>query len=93
MLGWLNIPRRGRLRSREIPEGLWQQTLANFPFLARLEASDSAALRQLTGHFLDTKEFHGAAGLRITDEIAVAIAAQACLPVRSILQRRRSAIR
>ena len=81
MLGWLNVLRRGRPGSRAIPDGLWQRTLANFPFLAWLEQPDSAALRRLTAQFLDSKEFHGAAGLRITDEIAVAIAAQACLPV------------
>ena len=81
MLEWLNVLRRGRLRSRDIPDGLWQRTLANFPFLARLEETDIAALRQMTRQFLDQKEFHGAAGLRITDEIALAIAAQACLPV------------
>ena len=34
--------------------------------------------------FLDEKEFHGAAGLHISDEIAVAIASQACLPVLGI---------
>ena len=84
MLGWLNVLRRGRLRPRDIPDGLWQQTLANFPFLGRLQSGDHAALRLLTAQFLDTKEFHGVGGLRITDEIAVAIAAQACLPVLHI---------
>lgn len=40
-----------------------------------------AQLRSLTERFLAEKEFSGAQGLEITDEIAVAIAAQACLPV------------
>jgi MtfA peptidase len=55
--------------------------LERFPFLARRDASDQAGLRQLTRDFLDRKEFHGAQGLHISDEIAVAVAAQACLPV------------
>ena len=38
-------------------------------------------MRRLTTLFLADKEFHGAQGLQITDEIAVAIAVQACLPV------------
>jgi Mlc titration factor MtfA (ptsG expression regulator) len=38
-------------------------------------------LRELTAGFMEQKEFHGAQGLVITDAMAVAIAAQACLPV------------
>jgi len=38
-------------------------------------------LRRLSSLFLDRKEFSGAHGLVVTDDIAVAIAAQACLPV------------
>jgi Mlc titration factor MtfA (ptsG expression regulator) len=39
------------------------------------------ALRRLASLFLSRKEFHGAQGLVITDEMALAIAAQACLPI------------
>ena len=38
-------------------------------------------LRELATLFLARKEFAGAGGLEVTDEMAVAIAAQACLPV------------
>jgi Mlc titration factor MtfA (ptsG expression regulator) len=38
-------------------------------------------LRLLTAEFLRDKEFHGAQGFVITDEVALAIAAQAVLPV------------
>jgi hypothetical protein len=65
----------------EIPEPLWQGTLARYPFLAQREAADLARLRALCAEFLARKEFHGAGGLPITDEIALAIAAQAVLPV------------
>jgi len=66
---------------RAISDVLWAQTLASLPFLARLPADDQVALRRLSSLFLDQKEFAGAGGLTVTDEMAVHIAAQACLPV------------
>jgi Mlc titration factor MtfA (ptsG expression regulator) len=69
------------LRRRAIPDDLWALTLARYPFLSRRSADDLAALRDLTTLFLADKEFHGTQGLEITDEIAVAISAQACLPI------------
>ncbi|CAM3309929.1 M90 family metallopeptidase [Polaromonas hydrogenivorans] len=66
---------------KAIPEALWQHTLKRYPFLARLSAADRQALRALVGRFLQRKEFTGAHGLLVTDEMAVAIAAQACVPV------------
>ena len=60
---------------------MWQQSQEHYPFLRQADASDAHALRQLTRDFLGRKEFHGANGLHITDAMAVAIAAQACLPV------------
>ena len=69
------------LARRAIPEALWQLTVARLPFLARRSADDQAELRRLSSLFLDEKEFTGAGGLAIDDEIAVCIAAQACLPV------------
>ena len=64
-----------------IPEALWQATLHRYPFLARLPAADLQQLRGLVSQFLRHKEFTGTHGLEVTDEMAVAIAAQACLPV------------
>jgi Mlc titration factor MtfA (ptsG expression regulator) len=77
MFGWLR-KRRGQ---RAIPDALWQRVMDRFPFLADLPPADSARLRAFTGEFLDGKEFHGAQGFTITDEVAVCIAAQAVLPV------------
>ena len=68
-------------RPRAIPETIWNRTLAAYPFLAGLPVEQRSQLRHLTSRFLTQKEFSGAQGLRITDAIAVAIAAQACLPV------------
>lgn len=64
-----------------IPEPLWQSTLERYPFLGRLEPQDLQQLRMLSARFLRSKQFTGAHGLQITDEMALAIAAQACLPV------------
>jgi hypothetical protein len=76
MFGWLRRP-----PVRAIPEPLWQATLARYPFLAARPAAELEALRDLAARFLAGKEFHGANGLAITDGMALAIAAQAVLPV------------
>lgn len=74
----------GRRRARPIPPGLWQSTLARYPFLSGLDAGARQRLHALSEQFLAHKEFYGAAGLVVTDELAVAIAAQACLPLLHI---------
>jgi len=80
--GWLSGWRdRRTLAKRAIPDPLWQLTLARFPFLAARSAQDVLRLRDLATLFLADKEFAGAQGLQVSDEMAVAIAAQACLPV------------
>lgn len=76
MWGWLR--RRG---APALPDALWDATLARYPFLADRPPADRQRLRELAAAFLAEKEFHGAGGLAITDEIALAIAAQAVLPV------------
>lgn len=69
------------LATRPIPDELWALTLARFPFLARRPPTDAQQLREMATLFLARKEFSAAGGLEVTDEMAVAIAAQACLPV------------
>lgn len=77
MLRWLR-----RLRAApEIPEAQWQRVLAAYPFLAARPAAALQRLRTLSARFLRDKEFHGALGLAISDDMALAIAAQAVLPV------------
>lgn len=72
---------RRALERRAIPEPLWRLTLERLPFLGRLDDADRAELRRLCSLFLDHKQFHGVGGLAVTDEMALAVAAQACLPV------------
>ena len=69
------------LERRAIPEALWALTLLRLPFLARLDDGERAELRRLCSLFLDRKQFHGVGGLQVTDDMALLIAAQACLPV------------
>ena len=78
---WQNHRQARVLARRAIPDDLWRLTLARLPFLARRSAQDADDLRRLASLFLDEKEFTGAGGLMVDDEIAVYIAAQACLPV------------
>ena len=77
MLGWLR-----KLRpAPAIPDAPWQATLARYPFLAERGGPDVERLRLLAAEFLRDKEFHGAHGFVITDEVALSIAAQAVLPL------------
>jgi len=76
MFDWLR-----RRPAPAVPEALWRAVLAQFPFLAARPAADVAGLRALAAQFLAGKEFHGANGFVITDEVALSIAAQAVLPV------------
>ncbi|MEK8032854.1 M90 family metallopeptidase [Ideonella sp. DXS29W] len=69
------------LERHAIPDELWSRILAAFPFIAARSEDDRQTLRTLSSLFLSRKEFHGAQGIEVTDEMAVAIAAQACLPI------------
>jgi len=80
--GWWRRQRESRaLRQRAIPEALWSELLARYAFIAGRSATDLEQLRRLSSLFLDRKEFHAAGGLRLDDGMALAVAAQACLPV------------
>ena len=81
MRQWLRSLRRSLQRAVAIPDALWDDTLRAYPFLRQPDAHDTDRLRTLCGEFLASKEFHGADGLQIDDAMALAIAAQACLPV------------
>ncbi len=71
--------RRGRIRRRGFPAAWTDILRRTFPRHARLSPEDRAELDGLVLVFLAEKRFDGAAGLEVTDEIRVTIAAQACL--------------
>ncbi|VTU33686.1 Mlc titration factor A [Variovorax sp. PBS-H4] len=77
MFSWL----RGLRAPPPIPDAAWRATLLRYLFLADRSGRDIERLRRLAAEFLRDKEFHGAHGFVITDEVALAVAAQAVLPV------------
>lgn len=83
MIGrWWRARRDERaLQRRAIPDALWQATVGRLPFVAARDEATRERLRRLASLFLDRKEFAGARGFVVTDEIALAVAVQACLPV------------
>jgi MtfA peptidase len=66
---------------RPIPDDLWKRTLKRYPFLRRRDPADEQQLKRMASVFLDGKEFTAVEPLRLTNDVVVAIAAQACLPV------------
>ncbi|MDP1900411.1 MAG: zinc-dependent peptidase [Rubrivivax sp.] len=78
---WRQRREHAAARRRAIPDDLWKRTLVRYPFLQRRDPADMAELRRMTSLFLDRKEFSTSGGLRLTDAMVVAVAAQACLPV------------
>jgi len=79
MLGFLKDRHRKRLKARPFPNE-WLKTIkTNVAFFVRLSANDQAELLDHVQVLLDEKRFEGCAGLEITDEVRVTIAAQACL--------------
>ena len=75
MAGWLQALRRRRearaLQRRAIADELWQQCLADLPFVALRPVEQQQRLRRLASLFLDRKEFSAAQGFVITDRIAL----------------------
>ncbi|MBK8522788.1 MAG: zinc-dependent peptidase [Betaproteobacteria bacterium] len=74
----------GKPQPPAIPDGLWQETIAQLPFLARLSEEDCQRLRALTQNFLAEKEFTATGGLELDDEMCLAIAVQGCLLVLNL---------
>ena len=74
LMPWRRAPAR-------IPDALWDAVIGRHPFLLSLPAYDQARLRELSSEFLAVKEFSGAGGLVVTDEMALSIAVQAVRPL------------
>ncbi|HEX2529858.1 MAG TPA: M90 family metallopeptidase, partial [Burkholderiaceae bacterium] len=67
-----------------IPDLLWQSCATSLPFLKRLTPDELARLKALCETFLQRKSIIGAAGLEVSNEIAVLIAMQASLLVLNL---------
>lgn len=79
MFGLLKARRRRRLRASPFPEP-WRRLLhAHVPLLARLDAMQRTEVEGHIQVFLAEKAFVGAAGLEVTEEMRLVVAAQAAL--------------
>jgi MtfA peptidase len=79
VLGFLRGRRRRRLRAQPVPPA-WRATIeSRFALYRGLSPEDREKLLAHVHVFLAEKKFEGCAGLEVTDEIRVTVAAQACL--------------
>lgn len=82
LAAWL-LPtlRLRRALARPLPPQLLAILARNLAQYARMDAEQQRRLQRLVQQFLHEKSFVGCAGLEITDEMRVTIAAQACMLV------------
>lgn len=88
MLRWLKgrgarAAEVAQMQARIAPE-LWRQVLDAHPFLAALDADESAQLLARSAWLLASKTINGARGLEVTDFMRLSIAAQASLPILNL---------
>lgn len=82
MLGLIRAwRRRALLRNNPIPLDAWRRCLATLPLMRRLDGDATLRLRDRAALFLREKSFSGAHDLALEDDLLLAIAAQACLPI------------
>lgn len=79
MFGFLKQRRRRRIRAQPFPPEWLAIIERNVPMYARLSEADRDELRRRVLVFVAEKNFEGAGGLEMTDEVRVTIAAQACM--------------
>jgi hypothetical protein len=72
---------RAKARSRPIDPALWRRATSSWLFMRGVSADESARLREISERFLGDKQFAGTHALQVTEEMKVAIAAQACILV------------
>ncbi len=76
-MGWLTEWRRRRvLEKHSMDDALWRRATRGLTFIP-----DTKKLKDLVLVFLAEKQFSGAHGIEVSDEMRVAIGAQACLLV------------
>lgn len=71
--------RRARLMRTPLPSRWLEIVRRNVPYYQMLPSRDQLELQGLIQVFLSEKHFEGCEGLKITDEIRLTIAAQACV--------------
>lgn len=78
---WQARRERAAIARKPIPDDLWKRTLIRYPFLRSPKDPAGERLRRMVSLFLDSKEFDAVKPVRLTNDVVVAVAAQACLPV------------
>ena len=79
MFDFFKSRRRAGLRQTPLAPAARAIVKSNVPYAAALDEADGKELEGLMRDFLAEKSFEGCAGLEITDEIRVTIAALACV--------------
>jgi Mlc titration factor MtfA (ptsG expression regulator) len=79
MPGWFRSRSRGRVPP--IDAALWRRATSSWLFMRGVSAEESERLRGIAQGFLHDKRFAGTHELEVTQEMKVAIAAQACILV------------
>ncbi|MDX1347018.1 MAG: zinc-dependent peptidase [Thiomicrorhabdus chilensis] len=72
---------RSTLIQHPIPHDIWRSLMHQALIFKGLNSVEKAHLRELSVLFLQNKNFIGAQQLQVTEEMKVAVAAQACLPI------------
>ena len=72
------------IRKSTLSDSQWHQSFSRLPLLDRLSREEKDKLRRLAIIFLYKKEFTGAQGLHLTNEMTMLIALQACLPILNL---------
>jgi len=79
MPGWFRS--RARAKPHPIDPALWRRATSSWLFMRGVTADESERLRAISERFLHSKRFAGTHELEVTEEMRVAIAAQACILV------------
>ncbi len=81
-MSWFEHQRiRYTLSHHPVSHEVWERLMHEAKIFCGLSAVERAHLRELTTLFLHRKDICGAQGLIITAEMAMVVAAQACLPI------------
>ncbi len=85
MFGFIKKWWQDRIIKRSwLTDAQWTQAFSRLPLLDRLTAEERLRLRRLVILFLHKKSFSGAHGLIVTEDMALVIALQACLPILNL---------
>ena len=70
----------GLSRNAPIDAARWRRITGDLPFLRHLDEDGRNLLKTRCEAFLASKQFSGAAGFEVDDDVRIGIAVQACLP-------------